>query len=147
MDLGLKKVGIEVTCRGTFHPHPIHLIYLMENIISLDLSRWLKSTQNWATRVQHMSSKKLPKKSFSFFYILAQGHDFIDLREGGRQWGREENTDVRVNINQLLPARQTGWNPQPGKCPDRESNLWPSGVHNKAPTDWATPARAKIHSL
>ena len=82
--------------------------------------------------------------AFLFVFILTQGHA-IDFRERGREEKRGRETQMQERNIDQLPLLQTlsrDWTHNPGMCPDWEWNLWPSGLWDNIPTNWAALARA-----
>ena len=66
-----------------------------------------------------------------------------------RQRGREEEREGRKHqFTQALVACPTppagDLAPNPGMCPDWESNQWPSRLQDNTKPNWATPVRATV---
>ena len=78
-------------------------------------------------------------------FSLSSLEDFFPtaFRERGRE--REKERERETLIGCLLVCALTGdWTLNLGMCPDWESNLWPFGLQDKAPTNWATLARVNL---
>ena len=94
---------------------------------------WYIYKKFWSFLKNLFLSKKI------LFFFLTQGQFFIAFRGGGKG---ERNTDAE---------KSTDWLPS-HTSPDADrsspgSTLWPFGLQEDAPTNWATPAEAKINIL
>ena len=70
---------------------------------------------------------------------------FIGLRKK-RERQRNINVEEKHRLVASLRYPKRGSNtPQLGMCPDREQNLQPFRVLDNAPTNWATPTRARSY--
>ena len=91
----------------------------------------------WIDEIRSYEKGLIPKSVFRYRRIL-----LLFFRERGRE-GEEEgerNINVREKLACALTVNQTL---NPGVCPDWESNPWPFGLQDNAPTNWATLARAQ----
>ena len=83
---------------------------------------------------------------FNFFFFGSSPEDMpTDFRERGRE-GKETSMGER-NIRglPLSHAPTRGQTCNLGMCPEWESNPWPFGLWEDAPTNWAILARAKFN--
>ena len=107
-----------------------HTFWNTENIL-ITYNFFLSAIETWA----------IPNYFYLFIYyfkILNQGHFFIALKERGMVGEGDRHHCERETSTGCLLIHTHNLS----VCPDQESNLWPFGLQDNAPTNLVTCAKA-----